>query len=271
MSPGKKLPSAIPDFLGILLLIRQLSFLSVAALLLCACYGVGARERIPVTLVPVSVSVAPGDRVSVDPGDAIFVQGRVAQAPGLRLSPGISSTMPGSYHFPFDFSIGECTLAPLYQTDDHRYFAAPADKSSATHSLLGSVLAGGDSVGIRVSREDNSFEWFVDNSNHNNMSTVWHRPVRAEDGVAITEVTVPVVDEKNSASSLIYDGFYGGQVHFTWQDDQMAASNEQAFTFDVAPEGVTAVNVRGVVFDILACSNLGIEIQWVTIPAEIHD
>ena len=148
--------------------------------------------------------------------------------PALQMSKSISSSMPGAYSLPFDFSIEQCTLIASFQTTRHRYFAAPFERSSATHSLLGNVIVQGDSIGIRMSVEDGSMEWYVDNSRYNGMSTVWHRPMRKEDGVEFAEVAVPVVDARTESTSITYDGLLLFCTDCSFQQ-------ETALPFGIAP------------------------------------
>jgi hypothetical protein len=232
----------------------------VSALLNASCYGIGTREPIPPTVKPQSFSAKKGEENFVSPGDAFFVHGLAQYRQGLEMSSGISSTMPGAYWLPFDFSIEQCELVAYFQTQDHEYFAAPFAKCDARHSLLGNVLRPGDTVGVRIHRKTKELEWYVDNSNHNRSDTVWYRDVRERDGVLFERSEIPKVTD---LTQIGYDGFYSNLLHFTLTEIVDGESRERVFTFDIAEEGSTQISIKGNVFEVVSADNLGMNYRWI--------
>lgn len=98
-----------------------------------------------------------------------------------RLSAPFKSSMGRAMGLPFGFAIDE-TILVLDRVDNRGtgYFVPATGKFRAYHGLLGSVLADGDIVGLRV-HPDGSMDWFVDHSINNGMPTVWGRKYKKKD------------------------------------------------------------------------------------------
>lgn len=230
-----------------------------------SCSSAGRREPFPFTPQPLQFSAQVGQELVASAGDSVFVSGQTGQRHALEMSDSISSTMPGAYGLPFDFSIERCSLQGAFQTAKHKYFAAPYEKCDARHSMLGKVIVPGDSVGVRISRTTGEREWYVDNSRYNRMDTVWHRRVKEEDNISFSPVEVAVIDESSNMTSIVYDGFYSGLLHFTFREVTMGDVRENEFKFDVAEGQVTPVNIRGNIFEVLRVDNLGMVYRWVEV------
>jgi hypothetical protein len=202
-------------------------------------------------------------------GDNIFVKGTLNKTKGLSMSNGIMSTMPGALFLPFDFYIEKCTLVLRYQDEEHFYYVAPEDKCGASHSMLGSVVVPGDTIGVRLGKRSTSMEWFVDNSYYNRQDALWARQVSEDNGVRLTEVEVPLYDQETKLVKIAYDGFYQGLLRFTYAVLAGQTTREKEFAFDYkAGTGPVELGIKGHVFEVLSVNNKGMRYRWVFIKED---
>lgn len=131
-----------------------------------------------------------GEELQVFPGEKFYVEGEREEVPVLELSSTFEGRMPGAMRIPFSFAVDSRRLLFKRRDRDWDYFAASEGQGRAWHGMVGNVMAPGDTVGIRMNRRTGQREWFVDNSRHNGMSTIWHRQVSEKD------VTVHVVGKQ---------------------------------------------------------------------------
>src|SRR5690606_35445553 len=101
---------------------------------------------------------------------------------------------------------------------------------------------------IRISRSDGSGQWVVDKSNHNGSTTIWTRSMEPADRAAHEPRPSGRPFSARELTRLTFDGYYGGQLHFTWHESGRAG---REFTFDFAGEP-TLVGIRGRHFEVLA-------------------
>ena len=238
-----------------------LSIITLAA----GCGTVAKKHAIASEATPLNVSAIIGEEKFADVGDALFVKGTASKQKILLLKNDISSTMPGSCGFPFDFSVKKGVLSPLYQTANHIHYAASWEKSNASHSMLGVVISPGDSVGIRINKKNGSKEWYVDNSVHNRMNTVWSRKVRADDNVEFEWSEKIAYDDDSEYVEVVFDGFFNNLFHFTLTEVRIDSKSQREFRFN-PDEGITRVSFKGMILDILKADNLGITYKWVKLP-----
>lgn len=231
-------------------------------LLTVGCGTVAKKYAVSSEITPLEVSARIGEEKFANVGDALFVKGSASKQKILLLKNDISSTMPGAYGLPFDFSIKKGALSPLYQTDKHIHYAASWGKSNASHSMLGVVIRPGDSVGIRINKHNGDKEWYVDNSVYNRMNTVWSRDVRADDNVEFAWSQKVIYDEDSEFVEVVFDGFFNNLFHFTLTEVRVGSKSQREFKFNPA-EGVTRVSFKGMILDILKADNLGITYKWV--------
>lgn len=252
---------------------RKMWFQRTLALLVSlgvfASYGCGmVGQKRPVSTVEERISFTEqvGVELYANTGDSIFVSGSIGKVEALSMSGSIASTMPGGYALPFDFSIARSDLRLSFQTDGHLYYAAPSDKSAASHGLLGNVLRSGDSVGIRVDKTSGEYEWYVDNSNYNRMRSCWSRRVREDDNITFTKTKVTVVDGSSALKEIVFDGFYNGLIHFTFRDSVGGKSVEKQFAFNVVNDKPTTIGIKGNMLEILTVDSVGMKYKWLRIP-----
>jgi len=240
-------------------------FFAVSISLLSGCGTVAKKYAIAPEVTPLSVSAIVGVEKFADVGDSLFVKGFANKHKVLLLKNDMSSTMPGAYRLPFDFSLKRGALLPLYETKNHIHYAASWENCSASHSMLGIVIRPGDSVGIRISKKNGEKEWYVDNSVYNRMNTVWSRKVKADDNVDFEWSEKVVYDEYSEYVDVSFDGFFNNLFHFTLTEINSASKKQKDFKFN--PDGdVTRVSFKGLVLDIINADNVGITYKWVKLP-----
>ena len=244
---------------------RSLFIAILLSILITGCGTVAKKYAVSSEVTPLDVSVIIGEEKFADVGDTLFIKGKASKQKVLLLQNSISSNIPGAYGLPFQFGLKKGPLSPLYQTANHIYYAADWDDCSATHSMLGVVISRGDSVGIRISKTTGDKEWFVDNSVHNGMNTVWSRKVEPEDNVEFEWSEKIVYDEDSEYIEVTFDGFFNNLFHFTLTETKFDSKVEREFKFNPA-EGVTRVSFKGMILDIFKADNLGISYKWVKLP-----
>jgi hypothetical protein len=132
-----------------------------------------------------SRTIVPGlnQQLDLSPGQRFYAEAwnKKTRQPAYQVSAPFESKMPGAMRLPFRFAIDATVLNFIgTRSDSCDYFAPEAGRFRAWHGMLGNVLAKGDTVGLRVCA-NGAAEWFVDNSNHNGMTTVWSRPTKKGD------------------------------------------------------------------------------------------
>jgi hypothetical protein len=190
-------------------------------------------------------------KIEVTPGQEFYGQFQEVSnnSVAYRLAQPFKSSMGGSMGLPFAFSIDETELLPSRTRDGWTYYVPKHKQFRAWHGLLGNVLAEGDTVGLRVN-QDGPQEWFVDNSIHNGMRTIWSRKLKPKDP-AVTEVEVTSRSPVGPVHKLIYLGVSSGQVRVrheqVFPDDSITRDD---FEFPVTPDGTALGAVMGATFRI---------------------
>lgn len=190
-------------------------------------------------------------KIEVTPGQEFYGQYEEVSRHSVayRLAQPFKSSMGGSMGLPFAFAIDESELMPLRTRDGWTYYVPKHKQFRAWHGLLGNVLAEGDTVGLRVN-QDGRQEWFVDNSIHNGMRTIWSRKLKPKDPV-VTEVEVTSKSPVGPVHKLIYLGVSSGQVRVrheqVFPDD---STTRDDFEFPVTPDGTALGAVMGATFKI---------------------
>ena len=228
-----------------------------------ACGGAPTRQSVSPNVVKEQFSEPLGVPLSVRVGDSIYSQGQVAYKQNLRLAEEYQGTMPGAYRVPFSFSVQSTVLDLRYARGDHDYYCADDGKASASFPGLGSVIAQGDCVGVRVHKESGEIEWVVDNSNHNRQTTVWSTKYDEQDDPQLIPDTTRFYDAALELTEIRFDGFYSDLLHFTLVEHKRGEVEERAFRFDYPPQrGEAIYGIRGQTFEVLNVSNVGMEYKW---------
>ncbi|WNF45169.1 hypothetical protein RHP75_12300 [Pseudomonas sp. SG20056] len=206
-----------------------------------------------------------GKPLSTGTGEDLFVEGAFIQGEKIAIEQDTDLMIPGSMMIPFPAHIGAGELSLTHITPDWKYFCGEPESVSASFPGLGSVIADGDCVGVRVSTTNSSKkEWVVDNSNHNGMSTIWTKSLSSEQSSAIYPVKSKTPFSVKNLKRIAFDGYFSGQLHFTWQEVSPGMSDSREFTFDF-DGSPTVVGIKGNIFKVHKADNLSLQYEWVKI------
>lgn len=188
-------------------------------------------------------------RIGVDlqvfPGDKFYVEGERTDVPIVELSESFEGRMPGAMRIPFSFAIDSRRLHWARDRKGWSYFAAPEGKARAWHGLVGDVLAKGDTVGVRIRKDDGAREWFVDNSVHNGMTTIWSRKVDPKKDVAVVSAgTEQILAEGHRIRGLEYFGVRDQQLRIRYTEIT-GSLREEEFLFPITPQMPMLIGVMG--------------------------
>ena len=122
-----------------------------------------------------------GLQVEVIEGQEFYAEDFIEPVSAYRLVHPFKSSMAGSMGMSFAFAIdSDLLLSVRKDAAGWEYFVPLDHKFRAYHSLLGSVIRGHDTVGLRV-EPHGQMEWFVDNSIYFKSPKIWTRRVRPDD------------------------------------------------------------------------------------------
>jgi hypothetical protein len=168
-------------------------------------------------------------------GDMFFIEMEERDIPIVRLERGFEGRMPGALLVRFSFAIDD-PVPSLVREDAHwRWFAAPQGKARAWHGLVGNVLAPKDLVGLRVHKQDGRSEWYVDNSNHNNMYTVWSRKHDPRKDPAYRVETRRGTPDDARFRKATYLGMRDGQLRIELEEGDGEAITRREYLFPLEP------------------------------------
>ena len=190
-------------------------------------------------------------KIEVSPGQQFYGEFRVVAKHGAayRIASPFKSSMGGSMGLPFAFAIDETELVPFRSSAGWNYFIPKGKQFRAWHGLLGNVLADGDTVGLRV-HQDGRREWFVDNSKHNGMTTIWTRKIKEKDP-AISVVQTATAEPVGPIQRLVYLGASGGEVKIRHEQIYPDGSiTRDDYEFAVDADGVAVGAVMGASFKV---------------------
>lgn len=198
----------------------------------------------------VSRSIAPdvGTVVTVTPGQVFYSDTYVRPVAAYQIDRTFKASMPGAMGLPFSFSIDSNLLFKKGVSRDGNWTVYVPEKFTASHGLLGNVLSPGDTVGLLVSPAGD-MKWFVDNSNHNGMSTIWSRKLKPSDPQPKL-IETPVAETVGlPLFRLVFLGVQSGSVRIRFeQRDESGSFVRDEFTFPIKPNGTAVGAVRGAEF-----------------------
>ena len=240
-------------------MLKNLVVVSMAALL-CAC-----ASNKSVDLYEVHKFNAPlYTGLRVETGESLYVQGEYINGEKIVIDVDQSMMIPGSMFIPFPIGIGVGDLYLTRITADWRYYCGEDGNVEASFPGLGSVIASGDCVGIRISTDKKDKEWVVDNSIYNSRygrETVWSRSMAKEDLEKYNPIPADVLFKVKSLTTITFDGYYGKQLHFTWTEWAGNKNHSQDFIFDF-DGNPTLVGIKGNLFTVVRADNTGLDYQW---------
>ena len=133
--------------------------------------------------------------------------------------------------------------------------------------MLGTVVRGGDTIGVRVHRKNNGMEWYVDNSDYNKMrakSMIWDRRISHRDNVEfkIREDKSMVMDSPFTSVKLIsYAGYVNGNYQLTYREINQGREYEKDFQVPIAKSGFTSVSIKGCLIEIISHTSSGVKFR----------
>jgi len=238
----------------------------ICSITLTACIAHHPVSHESKTMVPEKTS---GVIREADIGEVIYEEGSYDVIKAFEMSDDIESTMPGSMGFPFGFAIRRTILKPDYQTDTYIYYAAPYEDVLASHTLLGSVIDEGDTVGIRIEKKSGKQQWYVDNSKHNHGSssgsyqTIWHRDKRDDDRVSLKEVEVREYRSLIPFKQITYEGSHDNNLLFIYTALTAKFEKEREYRFKIKSHNQdTIVSLKGNTMRVIAVTDTGIRYSW---------
>lgn len=206
----------------------------------------------------------PADYRKATLGDEMLSEGDYKRVPSQELLTKIESSIPGGAGLPFTFIIEPCLLKPTWRSSNYTYYEAPAGKFTANHGMLGTVVKGEDKIGIRVHRQNNGVEWYVDNSNWNSVKSrtiIWAREVRKSDGVKFKsreDESMVLPDSTSQFREVTYGGFANGNYTLTFREVNQNREYEKDFLVPRQPIGPTPVSIKGCLLEITEHSSVDV-------------
>lgn len=206
-----------------------------------------------------------GKLLSVETGEAIFTEGTIIEGKSIEIQSAKELMIPGAMFIPFPVKIEKGELRLIRFSGKWSYFCADEGRASASFPGLGSVIREGDCIGIRVENKSEKMEWVVDNSRYNGgRNTIWTKGIQDEE---LSQYTIKASLEPfkvKSLKTITFDGFNGGQLHFTLTEIKGRNKDSKEFTFDFSG-APTVVSIKGNIFKVLEANNVNASYEWVKI------
>lgn len=237
------------------------SLLIFAAILVAGCSAQGGAINEDLTKVH-TFNAPTGVPLTVETGESLFVEGRYVEGEKISVTQTVETMIPGSMKIPFPIRIdpGELTLSKI--TSNWKYYCGDYDKVAASFPGLGVVIAQGDCVGIRISRDGQEKQWAVDNSIHNRKTTIWAKGLKESEYSTYEPVTASEPFSVSTMQRLIFDGYYGDQLHFTWEERRASEVAQKEFVFDFDGDP-TVVGIKGNNFKVTDVDNVRLVYEWI--------
>lgn len=195
-------------------------------------------------------------------GGSIFVEGEFIEGELITVSEPVDLMIPGAMFIPFPVHVASGPLVMKRIARGWKYYCGDLSKSTASFPGLETVVAPGDCIGIRLSTVSGEAQWVVDNSIYNRMQNViWTRNVSPEDVEKYKPQKSGFPFDARSFTRITFDGYYGGQLHFSWSEIEGKERTTQKFVFDF--KGPTLVGIKGKNFEVLKADNVGFTYRWV--------
>jgi hypothetical protein len=239
--------------------------LTLAMAVITGCVAQRERAETQAEVYALHSFSAPLDQeLSVNTGEAIFVEGRYIEGEYIDLPQSIDMMIPGSLMIPFPVHIDSGRIELTKIRGDWKYYCADEGRAAASFPGLGSVIRQGDCVGIRVSSNAARKEWVVDNSNYNRMNTVWYKSLNQDERTKYSPVASSKPFKIQGLRRIVFDGYYGSQLHFTWEGESTRFRESKEFVFDFAGRP-TILGIKGNQFEVVAANNVRLRYKWLTL------
>lgn len=206
--------------------------------------------------------------LTAETGEALLVKGSYIEGEYITVEQEINKMIPGSMMIPFPIRIESGKLRMEKITNEHKYFCAHHAKSAASFPGLGSVVAEGDCIGIRQSIDDGELEWVVDNSNYNRSSgqTIWTRNMSGPEQAKYMPKKDPMPFNIRNLKRIVFDGYYDGQLHFTFETISENNKKEKEFIFDYSSSDDLKISIKGYRLSVLDVDSIQLTYEWNSIP-----
>ncbi|TDA65561.1 hypothetical protein E0765_04865 [Sulfuricurvum sp. IAE1] len=237
---------------------KTVVFSVIALIALTGC----AQKQIPAPIAYKKFNAPLNKHLEAQTGDALFVEGIFREGEVIKIEKRVDELIPGSMFVPFPMYIEPSTLSLTRVDNRWKYYCADESYSGASFPGLGSVVRKGDCVGIRISTDGVQHEWVVDNSIYNRgLNTIWSKNMDNESVKSIKIETVKTPIEIKELKRIIFDGYYGGQLHFTWEQYNGTNKESKEFIFDFKNEP-TIVGIKGNLFTVYKADNIKLVYEW---------
>ena len=143
----------------------------------------------------------------------------------------------------------------------HDFYCSKPENATATFPGLGSVVRQGDCIGIAISKDNGAKYWVVDNSRSNGYTTIWKSKIQLDIANSLTVKKGSTIASASTLKSISFDGFYGGQLHFTYQENSGASIDSREFVFDFKNEPID-IAIKGNFFKVYSANNIEIVYEW---------
>ncbi|MCD6598608.1 MAG: hypothetical protein J7L04_13020 [Bacteroidales bacterium] len=205
-----------------------------------------------------------GIPLTAETGEALFVEGSFIEGEYIIIDKQTNRMIPGSMGIPFKITIEAGKINMTSIVNGWKYFCVDMNKAKASFPGLGSVIREGDSICIRQSLSTGKLGWIVDNSNYNRGwgSTIWTSSMSKEE----VDKYYPQKSNKpyriRELTRIIFDGYYGNQLHFTLENIDTERIQQKEFTFDYKTGQKLPVSIKGYRVTILDADNINLKFQW---------
>lgn len=204
-----------------------------------------------------------GAKLAVETGDEMFVEGDYIPGQLVDITDRVDKFIPGSMLIPFPMSIEAGVIHMNKITSNWKYFCADPSMSAASFPGLGSVVRQGDCVGIRESKDGSRMQWVVDNSKYNRgLNTVYTLNLSPEEQSKYRPSKSTIPFSVKALTTITYDGYYGGQLHFTYESIIGAQVKEQQFIFDYDSASEVLIGIKGKRFTVIQADNITLSYRW---------
>ena len=204
-----------------------------------------------------------GKELVVETGDEMFVEGDYIPGQSLNIASRVDKIIPGSMMIPFPMSIDAGLIHMNRITRNWKYFCADPSLSAASFPGLGSVVRQGDCVGVRQSIDGSKMQWVVDNSVYNRgLNTVYTLNLSPDEREEFVPSASNIPFSVKTLTTVRFDGYYGGQLHFSYESINGTQIKEQQFIFDYDATSEVLVGIKGKRFTVIHADNITLSYRW---------
>ncbi len=237
---------------------KKLELTYLLCVFLCGCAGTPSSP--PLTTQKFTTHI--GVEVKTENGASIYYEGEFIPNEFIAIPEPVNKIMAGSMFMPTPVYIAGGSLNMKRIAEGWKYYCGKLSESSAALPGLGTIVEDGDCIGIRISIEDNSYEWVVDNSIYKRKTSILTRSMSDREKAQFTPQKLKTAFDEKQFVKINYNGFFGGQLHFTWAQLDSFQLNTQKFVFDFVGKPIV-VSIMGKQFEITSADNVAMTYRWI--------